>query len=159
MNEMTEWKIVVGASMPRPRSLNGIQGCNDSTAKPNTNRIVLNMSMEAKYCFQLWPPLSNRDSNQRNKAGARYLPFMIHAMYRLSGIARIVVTIKIEIGKNHMVSNSCSPPGLVSRKDLVSRLEPFGANHRHPQIHKQKCRHEGCNDGQHGYCLRSFRRP
>src|SRR5260370_4339757 len=88
MNETVLWKMVLGDSIPRPSGFRGSQGCSASTAKLNTNIVVLKMSKEAVYCFQFCWPLSRCPSTQRRKRGALYCPFMIQAKYRLERTPR-----------------------------------------------------------------------
>ena len=71
MNEMTLWKIVVGASMPRPSGFSGMSGCSARTTNPKTKSTVLKTSSATVYCFQFCGPVSRRRSNQRSTRGAR----------------------------------------------------------------------------------------
>jgi hypothetical protein len=68
--------------------------------------MVLKVSIETVYCTHVCGPVSRRFSNQRRKAGAWYLPSIIHAMYRLNGMASNVVPRRIDMGRNHMVFSS-----------------------------------------------------
>ena len=47
--------------------------------KPKTNITRLKSISATAYCFQFCGPVSQRLSDQRRKAGPRYLPFMIQA--------------------------------------------------------------------------------
>src|ERR1700692_3339385 len=98
--------MVLGASIPRPRSFNGKNGWSDRTTKPKTKRTVLKSSRAPVYCFQFCGPLFSMFSTHRKGPQGRYFPSIIQERYLLNGIASRVVTIRIETGKNHIMKDT-----------------------------------------------------
>src|SRR5262249_3634036 len=150
MKEATVLKIVVGHSSPYfPSGFSGAIGWIARITKPYTKSTVLKTSIATVYCFQSCSPESRRSSNQRKRRGARYLPSMIRAMYRLSGIETSNTVAGVKAGSSHM--------GMAS----IARgfaLEPLRADQRREEVDEEK---HGYGGGQidHGRLLRSSRTP
>ncbi len=101
-NDVTELKIVVGASIPLPAGAKGRKGCSVRTAKPNTNMTVLNSSSESVYCFQPCGPVSTRLSIHRSQPNARNRPSAIRARYNPQGIDNTTEVMTMRAGNVHM---------------------------------------------------------